>query len=1153
MSDSPLNSLHSIIHSRLRILLLAALILPILFAVSLTVPAAHAAGTLYVSPAKMVARPPNTMLTYQVKVASMGAFTGWDVSVVTNSSLLSPVSIDASVNLLQANFSASVIEVINCVNGVGTGCGISDRPGVAHSSAVSSGASSTDGSSGLLFNMTYVVVGSGSGLLEIPPGLDIIFNGPVTVSHADSPGVYGTSPFFAIAANPASLAFTVGSFGTSTIALSSFNNFAGKVKVSASISPVLTNGPSAVLTNSTSTAPSVIVNLAANQTRSVTLNVTTTVSTPGVTYTVNVAGSIGGITRSVMVIVIVAPDFTITATSPADFNTGATASERSSTGNSTITIIPLGGFGATITLTTLTTPPTGLTANCPTGLTVTGTTAVTCSPTSSTPGTYLVNVTASGGGFTHSATFVSHVGDFSISVGSPVNFNSGVSGATIPVTLSSKFNFAGTVTLTPTVIPITGLTVTCPAPVSLTANATVLASCTLSSTTPGTYGVTVNAAGSPGSASHSAPVTVHVGGFTLTAVSPVNFNTGATGASISVALTSTFNFVGSVTLTTVVSPSTGLTVTCPAPVSLTVNTTVPTSCTLASTTPGAYGVSINGAGSPGTPTQSAPVTVHVGDFQISAAFVSFNTGATGASISVTSLQNFVGSVTLTPTVTPATGLAVTCPAPVSLAANATVAACTLSSAIPGAYSVTLTESGSPGTASHQAIVTVHVGDFTLSASSVNFNTGATGTSISISLTSVQNFVGSVTLTQQISPTTGLTVTCPAPVSLTANATTRTSCTLTSTTPAVYSVTITGSGSPGTASHQAIVIVHVGDFTISAVTPVNFNIGATGASISITLTSVQNFVGSVILTPTVSPTTGLTVTCPAPVSLAANATGPTSCTLGSTTPGTYGVTLKGAGLLGSASHSATLTVHVGDFTIIATGADLNVGQNGVTVGLTLTSTFNFAGTVILTGSTTPSGLAVSCLTTTMTANATQTASCSLSSTTMGAYAVTVSGSGSPGTASHLADATVHVGDFTLSVVGHDLDVGQTGVSVSVTLVSKFNFAGTVTLTSSATPSGLTVTCPAAAVTLSANGTATASCALASSTAGTYRVTVSGNGTSGTASHSQSAIVNSAASTQPAPTQPFFTSTTVGVIAGVLAAVALIALSLVLRRRRRIRAT
>src|SRR5207245_273126 len=134
-------------------------------------------------------------------------------------------------------------------------------------------------------------------------------------------------------------------------------------------------------------------------------------------------------------------DFSISATSPADFNTGAT-------GSSTSTITPIGSFTGAVTLTTVVSQSTGLAANCPTSLTVTsGAVTGTCSPSSSTPGTYLVTITGTGGGHTHSASFVSHVGDFAISVSSSVNFNSGATCSVISVSLTSTFNFAGTIIL----------------------------------------------------------------------------------------------------------------------------------------------------------------------------------------------------------------------------------------------------------------------------------------------------------------------------------------------------------------------------------------------------------------------------------------------------------------------------------------------------------------------------------------------------------------------------------------------------------------------------------------------------------------------------------------------------------------------------------
>src|SRR5207245_5375884 len=98
-------------------------------------------------------------------------------------------------------------------------------------------------------------------------------------------------------------------------------------------------------------------------------------------------------------------------------------------------------------------------------------------------------------------------------------------------------------------------------------------------------------------------------------------------------------------------------------------------------------------------------------------------------------------------------------------------------------------------------------------------------------------------------------------------------------------------------------------------------------------------------------------------------------------------------------------------------------------------------------------------------------CSLAATTPGAYAVTLTGQGSPGTASHSSTVIVHAGDFVINVVGSNLNAGQTGVSVNVTVTSRYNFAGSVTLNGSANPTRLSVTCPTNPLVLTPTGTAT----------------------------------------------------------------------------------
>src|SRR2546425_496371 len=924
---------------------------------------------------------------------------------------------------------------------------------------------------------------------------------------------------FSISASPVSVSLTssTGSFATSTLTITSLATSHIDVTLSSSVSPSTTRPLAIRFANATTPSPGVptlIEGVAAGGTSSLTLNVTVSCSgTPSVctavsTYTVKVTGTVGTASRFVNVAAMVtatsASDFTISATSPVNFNAGATGA------STTVTVTAVGSFSGAVTLAPSVTPSTGLTVTCPPSVTLPPSPATaSCTFSSTTPGVYGVSITGAGGGHTHSASVTVHVGDFLVSATSP----SGTAGSSISstVTLTSTQNFVGSVALSDTPLPA-GLTCNpfTVTPVSLTANGTGTSSLSCTSPTAGSFIVNISGLATTGTASHSTSATFTFGpgaDFTITATSPADFNTGATGSS-TITITPSGGFTGAVSLTTVVSPATGLAANCPPSLTV-VSGAVTGTCAPSSTTPGTYLVTVTGTG--GGHTHTASFVSHVGDFSISVSSpVNFNSGATGSSISVslTSTFNFAGTIGLTPIVSPA-GLTVTCPAPVSITANATVAAsCTLSSTTAGAYRVSITGAASPGTASHSAASTVHVGNFTISVGSpVNFNSGATGSAISVSLTSTFNFAGTVALTPVTSPVTGLTVTCPAPVSITANATVAASCTLSSTTAGTYGVTITGAGLPGTASHSAASTVHVGDFTISATSPS----GAAGSSISstITLTSTFNFAGSVALSDTVPAGLSCNPFTVTPVSLTANSTGTSSLSCTSPTVGTFIVNISGVGTPGTTSHStsATFTLTVGaDFSITATSpADFNTGATGSST-VAITPSGGFTGAVSFTTVVSPAtGLAANCPTSLTVVSGAVTGTCAPSSSTPGTYLVTITGTG--GGHTHSTSFISHVGDFTISVGSPvNFNSGATGSSISVSLTSTFNFAGTISLAAVTSPAtGLTVTCPAP-VSIAANATVSASCTLSSTTAGTYGVTILGAGSPGTASQSAPATVH-----------------------------------------------
>src|SRR5712692_8828196 len=180
----------------LPLLLIAALALGI----SSGIRPAHAAGTLYVSPAINfpTGAPAGTLFTIKIQVANIDPFNAWDISVRTDNNVISPQSLDITGNLLAANFTTTVFPLINCINGAGTGCIATDGAGIAHSAVTGFGPPPQTGtSSGLLFTITYkVITKSLTAFSTIHIFNDIIANGATgaAVPHTTVDGLYGIKP-----------------------------------------------------------------------------------------------------------------------------------------------------------------------------------------------------------------------------------------------------------------------------------------------------------------------------------------------------------------------------------------------------------------------------------------------------------------------------------------------------------------------------------------------------------------------------------------------------------------------------------------------------------------------------------------------------------------------------------------------------------------------------------------------------------------------------------------------------------------------------------------------------------------------------------------------------------------------------------------------
>jgi len=511
------------------------------------------------------------------------------------------------------------------------------------------------------------------------------------------------------------------------------------------------------------------------------------------------------------------------------------------------------------------------------------------------------------------------------------------------------------------------------------------------------------------------------------------------------------------------------------------------------------------------------------DFSISAspASLSVNSGSTATStITLTSLNSFAGTVTLSSAGSPA-GLNLSLsPASVSLSSGGTgTSTLSVSSATPGSYTVTIT--GTSGSLSHQTTVTVNVVDFSIAASpsSVTISPGSSATS-TISLKSLGGFAGTITLSTTSSPPGPTLSLSSSSVTLSSGGTGTTTLTMStqsSTSTGDYTVTVTGSS--GSISHSTSVLVSVKtvpDFSIAA-SPTSFTLqrGASSSS-AITVTSLNGFSGTVTLTNSLSPaTSNPPVISFSSSSLTLSPGGSAVSTLtittsSLTTPGSYTILVTGTS--GSLSHSVSLSLTVtqsADFTLSSSLPTVNilVGSLGTST-ITAASVGGFSGTISLsvsagaglTASANPTSLALA-------SGGTATSTLTVSSGTIGNYTVTVTGTS--GSLAHSVSVLVIVSDFSISINPSSLSLprGASGTSL-ITLTSLNGFTGTVTLSTAVSPTqGPKTSLSSSSVTLTPGGQGTSTLnvrAVHKTPIGAYTITVTA--TSGSVSHSVTMTVN-----------------------------------------------
>lgn len=217
----------------------------IALAIPCVTPQGHAAsltGLVYINPPSISPTlPVGATFNVTVQVSDMDYFTGWDVYVKTDPSVINPTKITLAGDLFETNYTgATPFETSNCLNGIpGTGCRAIDGPGVAHSGAalLSPPKALIPPILGTLFTITYNVTRvSGFSRIDFILSASAFENGtPTPVPYTTSPGIYGSQPAdFSISASPASVNVLQGSNATTTIVVYSLAGFKGVVNLTAS-------------------------------------------------------------------------------------------------------------------------------------------------------------------------------------------------------------------------------------------------------------------------------------------------------------------------------------------------------------------------------------------------------------------------------------------------------------------------------------------------------------------------------------------------------------------------------------------------------------------------------------------------------------------------------------------------------------------------------------------------------------------------------------------------------------------------------------------------------------------------------------------------------------------------------------------------------
>ena len=396
------------------------------------------------------------------------------------------------------------------------------------------------------------------------------------------------------------------------------------------------------------------------------------------------------------------PNFTLSA-SPASLTV-----TQGSSGNSTITVTPSGGFTGSVNL-SASGLPSGVTATFGTNPTTSTSVVTLAASSTATTGTFTVTITGTSGTLTHTTTISLTVKavtspNFSLSASpSSVTVVQGNSGhTTISVTPSG--GFTGSVSLSASGLP-SG--VTAGFGTNPTTSTSVLSFTASATATTGTATVTIT--GTSGALSHSTTVTLTVnsastGNFSLSASPSSQTNTAGNSASYTATITPSGGFTGSVTLSVSGLPSGATARFSVNPVAGSGNSTLTVS-TSSSTPTGSYTLTITGTSTSPSLTHSTTVTLVVNSFSVSAT-PSSETVTRGSkatyTVRVAPINGFTGTVSFRVSGLPTNSTATFNPTSVTGSGTSTLTITTNSSTTTGTFSLRIR--GTSSRASHSVTV-----------------------------------------------------------------------------------------------------------------------------------------------------------------------------------------------------------------------------------------------------------------------------------------------------------------------------------------------------------------------------------------------------------------------------------------------------------------